>query len=67
MDISIIVTAKLVLLLWREGSEGLRDITVGVFAADHEADLAGWVGGNSGVSVFDGGENFFAVLLQLSD
>ena len=31
-----------------------------VFATDHEADLAGRIGGNSGVGVFDDGEDFEA-------
>jgi hypothetical protein len=29
--------------------------------------LAGWVGGDGGVCVFDGGEDLLAVLLQLGD
>jgi hypothetical protein len=67
MNISVIVSAKLLLLFRREASHRLLDIALGVLAADHEADLARGIGGNSRVCVFDDGEDFFAGFLQVGD
>jgi len=67
MNLRIIVPAKLILLLPTPLPQGLTDIAISVLAADHEADLAGGVGGDGGIGVFDGWEDFFAVFLQLGD
>ena len=67
MNICIVVSAKLLLLLSRKGSQRLLNITIGVLAADHEANLAGRVGRDGGVCVLDGGEDFLTVLLELGD
>lgn len=67
MDGSIVVAAQLLFLFWGPFAEWLAEIAVGVLAADHEADLTGWVGRNGGISVFDVGEYFLAVLLKLGD
>ena len=44
-----------------------RDVSVLVFAAHHEADLARRVGGDGGVGVFDHGEDFPAGLFEVGD
>lgn len=67
MDILAVVAAELLLLLAGPGAKGLADIAVGVLAADHEADLAGGVGGNGGVGVLDNGEDLAAGLLQVGN
>lgn len=40
VDLSIVVAALLLLLLWGPAAKGLLDVGVGVLGADHEADLA---------------------------
>jgi hypothetical protein len=65
--LGVIVSEQLLLLLWGESAQRLADIAVGVLAADHEADLTGGVGGDGCVGVLDGGKDFLAVLLELSD
>jgi len=67
VDISIVVSAQLLLLFSSEASQRLGQITASILAADHEADLARWVGWDRGVGVFDIWEDFFAVLLELGD
>ena len=47
--------------------DGLLDIAARILAADHEADLARWIRGYGGVSVFDNGEDFFASFAQVLD
>jgi len=65
MDLLVVVSAKLLFLLSGECAERLGNIAVGVLAAYHESDLARWVGGDGGIGVLDGWENFLAVLLEL--
>jgi hypothetical protein len=67
MDISIVVPAQLILFFRSPATQWLADIAVCILTADHEADLARRVGGNCRVSVFDGWEDFLAILLQLGD
>lgn len=67
VDSGVVVSAELDLLLGGPLSQGCLDIPAGLLAADHEADLAGGVGGNRGESVFGHGEDFLAVLLQFGD
>lgn len=67
MDLGVVVPAQLLLLLLGPGAYRDLDVAVGVLAAHHEADLAGWVGRNGGVGVLCDGEDLLAVLLQLGD
>lgn len=67
MDSSIVVAAQLLFLLWGPFAKWLAKIAIGILAADHEANLARWVGRNGGVGVFDIGEYLLAVLLKLGD
>lgn len=63
----VVVSAQLVFLFWGPATKRLLDVAVGVLTADHEADLAGWVGWDGGVCVLDRGENLLAILLELGD
>ena len=67
MDVLVVVAAELLLLLGGPGAEGLTDVAVGVLAADHEANLAGGVGGDGGVGVFGDGEDLLAGLLEVGN
>jgi len=67
VNIGIVVLAQLLLFLGSESSERLLHVAVGILAANHETDLARWVGGDGGVGVLNGGKDFFAVLLELGD
>jgi len=67
MDSLVVVSAKLVLFLGSPAAQWLGDIALGILAADHEANLAGWVGWNGGIGVLDGWEDLFAIGLQLGD
>lgn len=67
MDVGVVVAAVLVLLLLGPSAERLLDVGVGVLGADHEADLAGGVGGDGGVGVLGNGEDGLAVGLELGD
>lgn len=67
MDVLVVVAAELLLLLGGPGAEGLAHVAGGVLGADHEADLAGGVGGDGGVGVLGDGEDFTAGLLEVGD
>lgn len=67
MDLSVVVPAQLLFLFFGPGADGNLDVTVGILAAYHEADLARRVGWNGGVGVFGNGEDLLAVLLELGD
>lgn len=67
MDIRVVVAELRVLLLGGEAADWVLHVAAGVLGADHEADLAGGVGGDGGVGVLDGGEDLLAVLLELGD
>lgn len=67
VDICVVVLVDGIFLLWCPASEWGLDVAGGILAADHEANLAGWVGWDSGVSVFNNWEDFLAVFLQLGD
>lgn len=67
MDVLVVVAAELLLLLAGPAANGLLDVTGGILAADHEADLAGGVGGDGGVGVFGDGEDLLAGLLEVGD
>jgi hypothetical protein len=63
MNRLVVVFAKLVLFLRGPAAQRLGYIALSVLAADHEADLAGGVGGDGGVSVLNSREDFIAVCL----
>lgn len=67
MNRLIIVPTQLILLFRIPAPHGGRDVSVFIFAADHEADLARGVGGDGGVGVFDRREDFFAGFLEVGD
>ena len=67
MDIRVVVAELGVLLLSGEAADWVLQVAAGIFGADHEADLAGWVRGDGGVGVLDGWEDLLAVLLELGD
>ena len=67
VDIRVVVAELRVFLLGGEATERGLHVAGGVLGADHEADLAGGVGGDGGVGVLDGGEDLLAVLLELGD
>jgi hypothetical protein len=67
VDLSVVVPAELVLLLGGPATQWLANITLGIRRANHEANLTGWVGRDSGVCVFNGWEDLLAVLLELGD
>jgi hypothetical protein len=67
VNIGVIVSAQLLLFLARPGAQGLLDVACSILAADHETDLAGWVGWDGGVGVFGDGEDFLAGLLEVGD
>ena len=67
VELLAVVPAKLLLLLGGPAAEGLLEVAVGVLAADHEADLTGGVGRDSGVTVLDVGEDLLASLLEVDN
>lgn len=67
VNIGVVVLAELLLLFNRPLSQRCLQVAVCVLAADHESNLAGWVGWDRGVCVFDVREDFFAVFLELGD
>jgi len=67
VDLLAVVLAKLLLFLGRPAAQRLLEVKFGVLAADHEADLAGRVGGDGGVAIFDVGEDLLARLLQVDN
>lgn len=67
MDLLAVVPAKLLFLLNRPAAKGLLKVTVGVLAADHEADLTRRVGGDGGVAVLNVGKDLLASLLEVHD
>jgi hypothetical protein len=67
VDLLAVVLEDLVLLLGGQGADGLLDVGGAVLGADHEADLAGRVGGDGGPAVLGDGEDLLALLLQAGD
>lgn len=57
VDLLAVVLAELLLLLRRPAAKRLLDVALGVLGADHEANLARWVGRDGGVRVLDSGED----------
>jgi hypothetical protein len=62
VDVSVVVTAELLLLLAGPLAEWDLDVAVSVLGADEETDLTGWVGWDGGVRVFDDWEDLAARL-----
>jgi hypothetical protein len=67
VDVGVVVSAQLVFLLASPAAYRCFEIAIGILAADHEANLAGWVGWDSGVGIFDVREYLLAVILELGD
>jgi hypothetical protein len=67
MDVFVVVFAQLFFFFRAPASKWFLEIALAVFAADHESDLTGRVGGNGGVGVFDGREDFAAIFLEFCD
>lgn len=67
MDLGIIVSAKLLFFLRGPAAQRLGKVTLGILAADHEADLARRVGWDGGIGIFNVREDLLAVLLELGD
>jgi hypothetical protein len=67
VDVLVVVAEELLLLLWGERAHRLRELTLGILAAHHEADLAGGVGWDGRVGVLDVREDLLAILLELGD
>jgi hypothetical protein len=67
VNLGIVVAAQFLLFFWGPAAQRLGELPVGIFAADHEANLTRWVGGDCGVSVLDVREDLLAILLELSD
>ena len=67
MDVLIIVSTQFLLFFLRPTSKRCLDISFCVLAADHESNLARWVGRDGSVGVLDDGEDFFARGLERAD
>lgn len=67
VDILVVVSAQLIFLFSCPRTDGLANVALRVLAGDEEANLAGWVGGNGGVGVFDDGEDFLHEFLEVGD
>lgn len=67
VNLLVVVPAEFLLFLGAPAAERLLDVSSGVFAADHEADLARGVGGDGGIGVLDHGKDLLAVFLELGD
>ncbi len=67
VDLGVVVSAKLDLFLRGPLAQGNADVGIGVLAADHEADLSGWVGRDGRVGVLGHREDLFAVLLEVGN
>lgn len=65
MDVLVIVLANLLLLFFAPAAKRLLEVAIGILAADHESNLAGRIGRNGGVGVFDVREDLFAICLEL--
>lgn len=67
VNLLVVIFAQLVFLLRTPGSDRCFDISVGIFATDHETNLARRIGGNGGIGILGHGEDFLAVFLELGD
>ena len=67
VNLLVVIPAQLLFFLGAPAPQRLLDVAFRVLAADHEADLAGGVGGDGGVGVLDRWEDFEAGLAQGGD
>lgn len=67
MDLAIVVFAQLLFLFLGPAADRLAEVALGVFTTDHEADLAGRIGWDRGVCVFDFGEDLATIGFELGD
>jgi hypothetical protein len=67
MNLLAVVLAQLLLLLGWPAAKWLLEVTVGILAADHEANLTGWVCGDRRVAVLNVGEDLLARLLEIDN
>lgn len=67
MDLGAVVSVERILLLLGPCAQWGLQVAATVLAANHEANLTGWVCRDGSVSVFDVGEHGLAVLLELGD
>lgn len=67
VDLLVVILAQLLLFFGRPAANRLLEVGVGILGANHESDLARGIGGNGGVGVFHGREDFFAVFLELGN
>ena len=64
VDSLAVILVLLQLLFGADGPQGRLDVPALIFAADHEANLTTWVGGDGSVSVLDDWEHLFADFLE---
>lgn len=67
VDVLVVIPTQALLLLTCPLAERLAHVTLGILAAHHEADLAGRVGGDGGIGVFDDGKDLGDVFLKLAN
>jgi hypothetical protein len=67
VDFLVIISAQLLLLVWRPRSYWLGYVSVCILGADHESDLARRISGDSGIGVLSYREDFLARFLQVSN
>ena len=67
MNLLIVISTQLILLLSIPAPQRRFDISVLIFAADHEADLARGVSEDGSVGVLDSREDFLAGFLKVGD
>ena len=67
VNLLVVISTQLLLFFWTPAPQRLPEIPLRIFAAYHEANLTTWVGGDSGVGVFDLGEDFEAGFPETAD
>lgn len=67
VNLLIVIPTQLILLLSIPAPQRRFDISILVFAADHEADLARGIGEDGCVGVLDSREDFLAGFLEIGD
>ena len=67
MNLLIVVSTQLILFLSIPTPNWRCDVSILVFGAYHEADLARRISGDGGVGVLDGWEDFLAGFLKVGD
>ena len=67
MNLFIVVSTQLILLLSIPAPQRRFDISVLIFAADHEADLARGIGKDGSVGVLDSREDFLTGFLKVGN